>query len=210
MADYYYSGVSCIGQAGVVVLKSNTTEYNIGDVVGGTPSFNCFTITALANSGDTVNFNIVTSYTDCLSCYQSASGGVFIFTNCTPAQSPTNLFFDVNDFTFVPQFGEIYYLETTNGTSSCFYFNGFAGGVTPNDSFVSIIGPYYECSVCIVENTPVTANTIYESCVICDPCLSGGTATSTAVPHPVWTGLYGNDVIQGNAVQLGGQNGLYS
>jgi hypothetical protein len=209
MADYYYSGVSCIGQSGVVVLSS-TTQYNIGDVVGAIGPFNCFTITALANSGDTVDFNIVTGYTDCLSCYQSIPGGEFIFTNCTPPQSPTNLFFDVNDFTFVPQDGEIYYLETTSGTSSCFYFNGFAGGGTPNDSFVSIIGPYYECSVCIVENTPVTANTIYESCVICDPCLSGGTATSTAVPHPVWTGLYGNDVIQGNAVQLGGQNGLYS
>jgi hypothetical protein len=208
MADFYYSGVSCIGQSGVVVLSS-TTQYNIGDVVGGVPSFNCFTITALANSGDTVSYAIVTGYTDCLSCYQSAPGGEFIFTNCPP-QSPTNLFFDVNDFTFVPQDGEIYYLETTSGTSSCFYFNGFAGGGTPNDSFEYIIGPYYECSVCIVENTPVTANTIYESCVICDPCLSGGTATSTAVPHPVWTGLYGNDVIQGNAVQLGGQNGLYS
>jgi hypothetical protein len=211
MADYYYSGVSCIGQAGVVVLSS-TTEYNIGDVVGGVPSFNCFTITALANSGDTVSYAIITSYTDCLSCYQSATGpsNAFTFANCTPAQSPTNLYLSVNDFTFVPQFGENYYLETTNGTSSCFSFNGFTQLASPISSFESIIGPYYECSVCIVENTPVTANTIYESCVICDPCLSGGTATSTAVPHPVWTGLYGNDVIQGNAVQLGGQNGLYS
>ena len=67
MADYYYSGVSCIGQSGVVVLKSNTAEYNIGDVVGAIGPFNCYTITALANSGDTVNFNIVTGYINCLS-----------------------------------------------------------------------------------------------------------------------------------------------
>ena len=208
MADYYYSGVSCIGQAGVVVLSS-TTEYNIGDVVRAVPQINCYTITALANSGDTVDYTIMTGYNNCLSCYQSILGGEFIFTNCSP-QSPTNLFFDVNDFTFVPQDGEIYYLETTSGTSSCFSFNGFAGGGTPTDSFEYILGPYEECNVCIVENIPVTANTIYESCVICDPCSSGGTATATAVPHPVWTGLYGNDVTQGNAVQLGGQNGLYS
>jgi hypothetical protein len=210
MANYYYSGQSCVDSTTVAVLSS-TTEYNIGDVVGAIGPFGCFTITSLANSGDTVDFNILTGsgYTDCLSCYQSAPGGEFIFTNCSP-QSPTNLFFDVNDFTFVPQDGEIYYLETTSGTSSCFYFNGFAGGGTPTDSFEYILGPYEECNVCIVENTPVTANTIYESCVICDPCSSGGTATATAVPHPVWTGLYGNDVTQGNAVQLGGQNGLYS
>ena len=202
MADYYYSGVSCIGQAGVVVLSS-TTEYNIGDVVRAVPQINCYTITALANSGDTVDYTIMTGYDNCLSCYQSIPGGEFIFTNCSP-QSPTNLFFDVNDFTFVPQDGEIYYLETTSGTSSCFYFNGFAGGGTPNDSFASIIGPYDECNVCAGYNIPTSANTAYTLCTRnCD-----GDPIELEFPHPVWTNNNGNAVTQLNAVQLGGPNGL--
>ena len=205
MADYYYSGQSCIDSISVAVLSS-TTEYNIGDVVGAIGPFGCFTITSLANSGDTVNFSIVTGYTDCISCIQDG-GGVFIFSNCS---NPSSLFnIDVNEFNTVPLFLKSYYLELT-GSTGCFVFEDWDPSDVPNETISLILGPYEECNVCIVENTPVTANTIYESCVICDPCLSGGTATATAVPHPVWTGLYGNDVTQGNAVQLGGQNGLYS
>jgi len=120
--------------------------------------------------------------------------------------SQPGVFVAVNDLgvTPAPTTGETYSI-TLSGTTYC------ATLVSGSPS-----GPVYDlgtlfdsCSSCF-QSIPVTANTIYESCVICDPCLSGGTATATAVPHPVWTGLYGNDVIQGNAVQLGGQNGLYS
>jgi len=55
---------------------------------------------------------------------------------------------------------------------------------------------------------PVSAGTEYFACQICCPCESGGTVTSVAVPHPVWTGLYGNAVTLLDAVQLGGMNGL--
>jgi hypothetical protein len=207
MANYYYSGQSCVDSTTVAVLSS-TTEYNIGDVVGAIGPFGCFTITSLANSGDTVDFNIVTGsgYTDCISCIQSTDG-VFIFSECSNSASTVSI--DVNEFNTIPSFLQSYYLELT-GSTGCFVFEDWSPGDEPTDSISFILGPYEECNVCIVENTPVTANTIYESCVICDPCSSGGTATATAVPHPVWTGLYGNDVTQGNAVQLGGQNGLYS
>ena len=77
MADFYYSGQSCVNPVDIAVLSS-TTEYNIGDVVGAIGPFGCFTITSLANSGDTVDFNIVDSYDDCISCIQDG-GGVFIF-----------------------------------------------------------------------------------------------------------------------------------
>jgi hypothetical protein len=205
MADFYYSGVSCVDSTTVAVLSS-TTEYNIGDVVGAIGPFGCFTITSLANSGDTVDFNIVTDYDDCISCIQSIDG-VFVFSGCSDPESIVSI--NVNEFNTIPSFLQSYYLELTESTG-CFVFDGWGPGEDPTDSISIILGPYEECNVCIVENTPVTANTIYESCVICDPYSSGGTATATAVPHPVWTGLYGNDVTQGNAVQLGGQNGLYS
>lgn len=50
-----------------------------------------------------------------------------------------------------------------------------------------------------------SSNTDYNVCVTC----SGDTYT-VETEHPVWTNQYGQTVIQMNAVQLGGRNGLYS
>ena len=41
---------------------------------------------------------------------------------------------------------------------------------------------------------------------VCDVC-SGNTVTIIP-PHPTWTNNQGNDVIQMNAITLGGPNGL--
>lgn len=50
-----------------------------------------------------------------------------------------------------------------------------------------------------------SANTDYNVCVECN-----GTTSTVEVEHPVWTNQYGQTVIQLNAVELGGRNGLYS
>lgn len=71
------------------------------------------------------------------------------------------------------------------------------------------IETYGDCSECR-EDIIKSAGTPYEVCLVCCPCESGETITSISVPHPAWTDLYGNTVIQTNAVQLGGANGLYS
>jgi len=55
---------------------------------------------------------------------------------------------------------------------------------------------------------PRSANAAEDVCVVV--CTSGGTTTvSVEPPHPVWTDNYGTEVIQMNAVTLGG-NGLNS
>lgn len=77
-------------------------------------------------------------------------------------------------------------------------------------------GPPYDlgmlfdsCFDCLETTSPVTANTIQEICVqVCEPISGGTTVVSVDPPHPVWTGLYGNSVTQGNASTLGGVNGL--
>jgi hypothetical protein len=72
---------------------------------------------------------------------------------------------------------------------------------------------YDGCGDCLSATTEYfTANTIQDICVIlCDDPASGGTiATQVDAPHPVWTGLYGEQITQGNAVVLGGPNGLNS
>lgn len=72
---------------------------------------------------------------------------------------------------------------------------------------------YDECSSCL-ESTEIsfTANTIQQVCEErCEDPLSGGTiVVQTEVPHPTWIDNYGNTVVQGNAVVLGGPNGLYN
>jgi hypothetical protein len=199
MADYYYSGQSCVDSTTVAVLSS-TTEYNIGDVVGAIGPFGCFTITSLANSGDTVDFNIVTGYTDCISCIQSTDG-VFIFSECSNSASTVSI--DVNEFNTIPSFLQSYYLELT-GSTGCFVFEDWSPGDEPTDSISFILGPYEECNVCEGYNIPTSANTAYTLCTLdCD-----GNPIELQFPHPVWTDGYGNAVTQLNAVQLGGPNGL--
>jgi hypothetical protein len=72
---------------------------------------------------------------------------------------------------------------------------------------------YEGCGDCLTETTiSVTANTIEDICVILcvDPVTGGSVATEADTPHPVWSGMYGEQITQGNAVVLGGPNGLNS
>ena len=69
---------------------------------------------------------------------------------------------------------------------------------------------YEGCGDCLSATTLYfTANTIENICLILcdDPETMGTVATSVDTPHPTWTDNYGNVVVQGNAVLLGG-NGL--
>ena len=77
--------------------------------------------------------------------------------------------------------------------------------VTPNYSAVT---NFDGCSECLSATTIyITANTIEDICVVlCDPT----DVIEANTPHPIWTGVYGAQVTQGNAVVLGGPNGLNS
>lgn len=80
----------------------------------------------------------------------------------------------------------------------------------PNYSAATL---YDGCGDCLIATTVyITANTIQDICLIlCDDPASGGTiATQVSAPHPIWTGLYGEQITQGNAIALGGPNGLNS
>lgn len=67
---------------------------------------------------------------------------------------------------------------------------------------------YDTCYDCLTAITPtLSAGTNYEECLVCYE-LTGNTVTSVSVPHPTWTDNQGNPVIQLDAVQLGGMNGL--
>ena len=75
--------------------------------------------------------------------------------------------------------------------------------VTPNYSAVS---NYDGCGECLSATTTyITANTVEDICIVlCDPT----DVIEASAPHPIWTGIYGEQITQGNAITLGGPNGL--
>ena len=83
--------------------------------------------------------------------------------------------------------------------------NGFCASITSGSTTTEYInmsfnyGPFDDCSDCIA---PLSANTEVEVCVEC----SGSTFTVSA-PHPVYTNGQFKDIVQLNAIVIGG-NGL--
>jgi hypothetical protein len=70
----------------------------------------------------------------------------------------------------------------------------------------SAMTQYDGCGDCLSEILPtLSANTDYNVCVTC-----GDNTFTVETEHPVWTNQYGQSVIQMNAVELGGRNGLNS
>jgi uncharacterized delta-60 repeat protein len=58
---------------------------------------------------------------------------------------------------------------------------------------------FTDCEICNGYVIPISANTEYIDCLICD-----GNALLVDAPHPVWTGLNGGAVTQLDAVTIGG------
>lgn len=100
----------------------------------------------------------------------------------------------------VPRIPSTYSFSGENGIIMC--------GTSIEESDATIasytgITEYEQCYDCVDEHT-FSANTEY---VLCMPDCSGNTQ-SFEFPHPVWTNNYGQAVIQMNAVELGGIDGL--
>jgi hypothetical protein len=121
---------------------------------------------------------------------------IFEFIPCTDSQIiPV-------DISGTPIVGEVYLATGETGQVICGVIGDSTIG-TPQYTATTLFDSCYDCLNAITPS--LTANTIYEMCVTC----SGDTYT-VEVPHPVWTGLYGESIMQGNAVELGGRNGLNS
>lgn len=102
--------------------------------------------------------------------------------------------------------GETWGFSGANGELVCGTVVAPSVGI-PNYSAATL---YDGCGSCLEGTlTFFTAGTPYETCVVCYSA-TGNTVFSVATPHPTWTDNYGNPVVQADAVQLGGMNGLYS
>lgn len=224
---HYQDCVSCTGQThqlfyctecisrfdGILVAPSGI--YNIGDFVRsqfGNSDWLCFEIIDFYGGQTTVSFESDgVIYSSCEECESGATIGLtLINTNTlTPIQANVTLqtYVEITGFPFGLPSG---CLSDDNGV--CYQIVNSC----PIDNVYPLFEPtnfYYNQLLCRLANRqvsydPVSAGTEYFACQICCPCESGGTITSVTVPHPVWTGIYGNAVTLLDAVQLGGMNGL--
>jgi hypothetical protein len=97
--------------------------------------------------------------------------------------------------------GDVYSFSGSNEMIMC----GTVSGLAESEiAYYTGITEYSGgCAECFTENT-IEANPEYVLCVF--DC-SGNTVTLD-LPHPVWTNNYGMNVVQMNAVALGGIDGL--
>lgn len=62
-----------------------------------------------------------------------------------------------------------------------------------------------DCDTCL---TGFTSGREYTMCEICCPCTTGETVTEVSVPHPSYTNISSQTIIQFDAITIGGFNGL--
>ena len=193
---------NCLTGEEIIAPRKTTL---IGDFVSATGETTTDCYEAISYTSETSREGISNDYEDCLDCYQSEFTGV-VFSSCTDNNESVVLTASTSSLTFLPNLSSTYYL-TLSGASlqyvGCFNFVRFTNAsnqyqITSNEEYTS-------CYNCRVPNIPTSAGTIYYSCIICE-----GVATTINPPHPVYSNQYGQDVVQLNAVQLGGTYGLYN
>jgi len=109
---------------------------------------------------------------------------------------------NVNDNGLSLSEGDVISFSSSTGDVIC----GTVGTSLIAPTSYTAIAIYDSCYDCMIYNVVTYANAAEDVCVVV--CTSGGTTTvSVEPPHPVWTALDGTEVIQMNAVTLGG-NGL--
>jgi hypothetical protein len=100
----------------------------------------------------------------------------------------------------------------TSGTKTVYIPNGDYINLDFTSTFTNVTTDYTESIFVVNESSVFEFNTIALSAntadVLCVDC--NGTTVVYKQEHPVWTNQYGQSVVQMNAVQLGGTNGLYS
>jgi hypothetical protein len=192
---------NCITGEEVIAPRKNAA---IGDIVSATgDTTDCYEVTSYTSSSP--RDGISNDYEDCLECFKAEFTGV-IFSSCTDNNDSVILTASTASLTFLPDPSLVYYM-TFSGVSTqyvgCFEFVEFTN--LSNQYQITSSIENNSCYDCRVVYIPSSAGTIYYDCVICDT-----TAVTISVPHPVYSNQFGQDVVQLNAVQLGGTYGLYN
>ena len=170
----------------------------------------CFEITDVSASGTyTATTNTFSSCYDCLANNYTIVDADF----CDGSGS---LKIDISEFGFIPVEQQVFYLQLTLGRDTIFACIS-VGSIEQisEDNYNSLLSDLYTIDQIIFSNYTTcdeclfgfSAGTESTACNICWDG-SGYTATAVSVPHPSYTNQFGQTVVQLNAIQLGGMNGL--
>lgn len=129
-----------------------------GTTIGNSVLFrnNCFEVIDSSDPLATVIPDA--AYTDCYDCFTSNNAVIYAL-NCVNESSVSEAFFNVTDFGFIPQIGEVYYLtfvspQTGGLITSCFNINRVIIPEKPASLSVLVEPPVLEidCETCILNN----------------------------------------------------------
>jgi hypothetical protein len=188
--EYIFTGVSyTVGQTIRFVFNEQSYCGTVGEVTSSPPS---------ADFGQL--------YDDCCECLSGITESLnFHFIRCGTDEDISMEAANFCSGHTAPTTGLTYEIQFGTETPFCATFEGLSESGATNYFYVS--GPFSLCGECEQEEEPpISAGTevfiCYENC-------SGGTVT-ISVQHPTWTNQYGQDVVQLDAIQLGGHNGYYN
>ena len=176
-----------------------TISFSIG---GDDSTTHCGTVGGVTDSPQTANISLTSYETDCCTCLTSSG----ILLNFTFKRCDNEEYFTIEGDVFcesigVPIFHSTYGLQYGSEPPFCATFERLDNFGTTNYNYVS--GPHsVECEC---EEPPISANT--ES-TICQEVCDNSVITITPL-HPTYINSAGREVVQMNAVLIGG-NGLNS
>jgi hypothetical protein len=201
-----------------VSLVSGSSENDIVHIKWGETDFLCVTLSILTD-GISPFYSDGITHNDCTTCESTIELGLTIRSCVTGIESYIKVTSEVwqNIVGYSTPF-TVGYPVISDANGNC-YFVTNSCPITIQEGAQSFTPQnyYFNCPQCAFDNQSAdqriarSANTEYNTCVICCDC--GSTATtvnSVATPHPVYTDGFGTPVTQLNMVVLGGINGLNS
>ena len=169
----------------------------------------CGTVGAVTENPITLNIVLIGTHTDCCTCLTGITESLnFKFIRCSTSEE-----INIESINFcneygVPTTGITYEIQFGSETPFCATFSGLSSTGVTNYHYSS--GPFLLCDNC--ENPPpISAGTEVFMCVVeCGVSGISGDTVSISPPHPTYLNGFGKAVIQLDAVELGGTNGLNS
>ena len=164
----------------------------------------CGTVGAVTVSAETLNISFIQLYDDCCACLSGITISEetlnFSFIRCGTEEEINITATNFCDQFGTPTTGLTYEIQFGSETPFCATFEGLSPTGVTNYFYVS--GPFSLCEDC--ENLPpLSSNTETTICQeICD-----NSVITIIPPHPTYTNSAGREVVQMNAVLIGG-NGL--
>ena len=169
----------------------------------------CLTITDIDDPAASLTANTI--YNSCYECLVNN----YTIVQLESCDSATILNIDISEFGVIPIVETAYFVRATGRYENyvgCFKvrtFGQYSQGVYNITEFHTLeflsTASFPDCDTCL---TGFTSGQEYTMCEICCDCTTGETVTEIVVPHPSYTNISSQTIIQFDAITLGGFNGL--